>query len=93
VLSDELREFARAPGAFLEWSPAVEIVDTSRYFAVLVAAGTFVNGCLLRYAPDEAVARGTPALVVQAGSMSRPILERCGFERVCTMYEVEHDPS
>jgi GNAT superfamily N-acetyltransferase len=40
----------------------------------------------------EAVARGTPALVVQAGAMSRPILERCGFEVVCTMYEVEHDP-
>jgi GNAT superfamily N-acetyltransferase len=41
---------------------------------------------------EEAVARGTPALVVQAGAMSRPILERCGFEAVCTMYEVEHDP-
>jgi len=41
---------------------------------------------------DEAVARGTPALVVQAGDMSRPILERCGFEPVCPMYEVEHDP-
>jgi GNAT superfamily N-acetyltransferase len=41
---------------------------------------------------QEAVARGTPALVVQAGDMSRPILERCGFEPVCTMYEVEHDP-
>ncbi len=37
-------------------------------------------------------ARGTPALVVQAQEMSRPILERCGFEPVCTMYEVEHDP-
>jgi GNAT superfamily N-acetyltransferase len=41
---------------------------------------------------QEAVERGTPALVVQAGHMSRPILERCGFETVCTMYEVEHDP-
>jgi GNAT superfamily N-acetyltransferase len=41
---------------------------------------------------DEAVARGTPALVVQAQETSRPILERCGFEPVCTMYEVEHDP-
>jgi GNAT superfamily N-acetyltransferase len=41
---------------------------------------------------DEAVARGTPALVVQAQETSRPILERCGFEAVCTMYEVEHDP-
>jgi GNAT superfamily N-acetyltransferase len=41
---------------------------------------------------EEAVARGTPALVVQAQETSRPILERCGFEVVCTMYEVEHDP-
>jgi len=31
---------------------------------------------------DDAVARGTPVLVVQAGSMSRPILERLGFEEV-----------
>jgi hypothetical protein len=31
---------------------------------------------------DDAVARGTPALITQGGSMSRPILERVGFERV-----------
>jgi len=31
---------------------------------------------------EEAVRRGTPVLVVQAGSMSRPILERLGFEKV-----------
>jgi hypothetical protein len=30
----------------------------------------------------EAVARETPALITQGGSMSRPILERLGFERV-----------
>ena len=30
----------------------------------------------------EAVARGTPALITQGGSMSRPILERLGFEPV-----------
>jgi hypothetical protein len=29
-----------------------------------------------------AVDRGTPALTVQAGRMSRPILERSGFEPV-----------
>jgi hypothetical protein len=33
---------------------------------------------------DAAVERGTPALVVQAGAMSRPILERLGFRRVAT---------
>jgi hypothetical protein len=32
---------------------------------------------------EEAVARGTPALVTQAGSMSRPILARLGFREVC----------
>jgi len=31
---------------------------------------------------QDAVANGTPALVTQGGSMSRPILERLGFERV-----------
>jgi NAD(P)-dependent dehydrogenase (short-subunit alcohol dehydrogenase family) len=30
----------------------------------------------------DAVERGTPVLVVQAGSMSRPILERLGFDTV-----------
>jgi GNAT superfamily N-acetyltransferase len=32
---------------------------------------------------DDAVARGTPLLVTQAGRMSRPILERLGFRAVC----------
>ena len=32
---------------------------------------------------DEAVRRGTPLLVTQAGRMSRPILVRLGFEEVC----------
>jgi hypothetical protein len=32
---------------------------------------------------EDAVARGTPALVTQASPMSQPILERLGFEVVC----------
>jgi len=32
-----------------------------------------------------AAARGTPVLVVQAGAMSRPILERLGFEEVARL--------
>ena len=32
---------------------------------------------------DDAVAAGTPALVTQAGAMSRPILQRLGFREVC----------
>jgi predicted acetyltransferase len=31
----------------------------------------------------DAVERGTPLLVTQAGRMSQPILERIGFRRVC----------
>jgi len=38
---------------------------------------------LVRAHWDEAVARDTPALVVQAGTMSAPILRRLGFEQVC----------
>jgi hypothetical protein len=37
---------------------------------------------LIRARWDDAVALGAPALVTQGGSMSRPILERLGFERV-----------
>jgi hypothetical protein len=32
---------------------------------------------------EDAAARGTPALVTQAGPMSRPILARLGFREVC----------
>ena len=38
---------------------------------------------------DEAVRRGTPALAVGAGAMSRPILERLGFEQVLQFRRVE----
>jgi GNAT superfamily N-acetyltransferase len=49
------------------------------------------RGCyraLIRARWDEAVRRGTPALVVHAQETSRPILERCGFERVCVIHEL-----
>jgi GNAT superfamily N-acetyltransferase len=41
---------------------------------------------LVRARWDEAVRRGTPALIVGAGSMSRPILERIGFETVAEQH-------
>jgi predicted N-acetyltransferase YhbS len=37
---------------------------------------------LVRARWDDAAALGTPALITQGGAMSRPILERLGFERV-----------
>jgi predicted N-acetyltransferase YhbS len=47
------------------------------------ARGRGVYRALVRARWDVAVARGTPALVTQAGQMSRPILERLGFRTVC----------
>jgi len=41
---------------------------------------------LVRARWDEAVRRGTPALIVGAGKMSRPILERIGFETVAEQH-------
>ena len=46
------------------------------------ARGRGAYRALLRARWDEAVARSTPALITQGGPMSRPILERVGFERV-----------
>ena len=46
------------------------------------ARGRGAYRALIRARWDEAVALGTPALITQGGSMSRPILERLGFEPV-----------
>jgi GNAT superfamily N-acetyltransferase len=46
------------------------------------ARGRGAYRALLRARWDEAAARGTPALMTQGGVMSRPILERLGFEPV-----------
>jgi GNAT superfamily N-acetyltransferase len=48
--------------------------------------GRGIYRALVRARWNEAERRGTPALVVQAGKMSRPILERLGFETVCEMH-------
>jgi GNAT superfamily N-acetyltransferase len=44
------------------------------------ARGRGAYRALVRARWDEAVTRDTPALVTRAGAMSRPILERLGFE-------------
>jgi hypothetical protein len=41
---------------------------------------------------DDAVAARTPALVTHAGAMSRPILERLGFQAVAEQ-EILFDPA
>lgn len=50
------------------------------------ARGRGVYRALVRARWDDAVRRGTPTLVVQAGRMSSPILERLGFEPVCEIH-------
>ena len=44
--------------------------------------GRGIYRALVRARWDDAVRRGTPALIVGAGAMSRPILERIGFRAV-----------
>jgi GNAT superfamily N-acetyltransferase len=60
-------------------------VNLSGGAVVLAARGQGVYRALVKARWDEAVERGTPALTVQAGSMSRPVLERLGFQVVSTM--------
>ena len=45
------------------------------------ARGRGAYRALVRARWDDAAARGTPALVVQAGAMSAPVLRKLGFER------------
>jgi GNAT superfamily N-acetyltransferase len=46
------------------------------------ARGRGAYRALIRARWDDAAALGTPTLITQGGSMSRPILERLGFERI-----------
>jgi len=57
------------------------------------ARGRGLYRALIRARWDEAVRRGTPALVVQANlASSAPILTRLGFEEVCRIEQLE-DPA
>lgn len=53
------------------------------------ARGRGAYRAVVRARWDEAVRRGTAALAVGAGSMSRPILERLGFEQVLQFRRLE----
>jgi GNAT superfamily N-acetyltransferase len=48
--------------------------------------GRGVYRALVRARWEEAARRGTPALIIVAGSMSRPILERLGFRAVAEQH-------
>jgi GNAT superfamily N-acetyltransferase len=56
------------------------------------ARGRGVYRALVRARWADAVAAGTPALVTHAGSLSRPILERLGFQAVAEQ-EILLDPA
>jgi len=56
------------------------------------ARGRGVYRALVAARWAEAVKREKPALVIQAGSMSGPILERCGFEPICQL-DLLDDPA
>jgi len=55
------------------------------------AHGRGAYRALLRARWDDAVALGTPVLITQGGSMSRPVLERIGFERVGEVHMLVDD--
>ena len=55
------------------------------------ARGRGAYRALLAARWSEAARIGKPALVIQAGAMSRPILERAGFQALCRI-EVLEDP-
>ena len=71
-LGDEIVGFARS----VYFDDAVLLVGGS---VRPDARGRGAYRALVRARWDDAVARGTPALFVHAGKMSRPILERVGF--------------
>jgi len=69
---------ATATATFTEWGAVLNAGSTRES-----ARGRGAYRALVAARWEDAVARGTPALVTQAGAMSRPILERLGFREVC----------
>lgn len=71
---------ARATGSFSEHG-----VTLSGGAVLQEARGRGAYRALVRARWDDAVARGTPLAVTDAGSQSRPILARLGFREICTI--------
>jgi GNAT superfamily N-acetyltransferase len=103
-LQETYRHRRKLPGG--AWLAFLDGRAVASAGAVACSAGLFLGGAathpdargrgcyraLIRARWDEAVRLGTPALVVHAQETSRPILESVGFERVCTLYELESGP-
>jgi GNAT superfamily N-acetyltransferase len=79
---------------FVEGRPvACGGVSFTPYGGFLAGGGTHPDyrgrGCyraLVRARWDAAASRGTPLLAVQAGKMSKPILDRLGFRQIATVH-------
>ena len=69
---------ARASGAFSEHG-----VTLFGGATLPEARGRGAYRALVAARWEDAVRRGTPALITQAGAMSQPILGRLGFREVC----------
>ena len=88
--------------AFVDGAPvgaATALVEADCPAVMLISGGVLAEArgrgayrALVRARWDDAVAAGQPALVVHAGAMSRPILERLGFHPVAE-HEVLLDPT
>lgn len=85
--------------AYLAGEPAARATAISTEHGVLLFGGATLAGArgrglyraLVWARWEDAVARGTPVLVTHAGAMSRPILERLGFEQVCGIHVLLDD--
>jgi hypothetical protein len=91
----------RVTTVYAAWLDGRLVAAGRSYFSprgVLLAGGSTIPSArssgayraLVRARWDDAVARGTPALAVQAGSMSAPILHQLGFEKLCQFRRI-HD--
>lgn len=87
------RDAAGAGAIHVGWLDGAAVAAASSIFvddAVILAGGATLPEArgrgayraLVQARYDDACARGTPTLVIQAGTMSKPILERLGFEAV-----------
>jgi GNAT superfamily N-acetyltransferase len=99
----ELWESSPHSSLFLAWLDGEPVAAGRATFA---DAGVVLNGgatlpeargrgayrALVAARWDEAVRRGTPALITQAGAMSRPILQRLGFREVAEIRVLVDEP-
>jgi GNAT superfamily N-acetyltransferase len=97
TVDDRLAEQGLRGATYLAW---VDGEPVARAYAAYTEHGLILFGgatlpdargrgayrALVRARWEDAVARGTPALVTHAGAMSRPILRRLGFEELAEIW-------